>query len=97
MHTEIETLKARIVELERENAYLKQVIEKAGINSSPGYVCDRPDTHVLDPDQGYILFFRMAPADSWFLILIIMIKGLICRIMLIRITAGLEKLTPCAK
>ncbi|MBR2791032.1 MAG: hypothetical protein IKE12_00020, partial [Erysipelotrichaceae bacterium] len=59
MHTEIETLKARIVELERENAYLKQVIEKAGINSSPGYVCDKPDTHVLDPDQGA----RILPVD----------------------------------
>ena len=52
MLTETEALKARINELERENQYLKRIIENAGINYSSALVSDESTQNIFDPNQG---------------------------------------------
>ena len=52
MLTETEALKARINELERENQYLRRIIENAGINYSSALVSDESTQNIFDPNQG---------------------------------------------
>ena len=59
MLTETVALKARIKELERENQYLKRIIENAGISYSSALISDESTQNIFVPNQGA----RILPVD----------------------------------
>jgi len=52
MLNETETLRARIAELERENSYLKHILEESGIDYSPVCAVSNSSEALFDSDQG---------------------------------------------